>query len=182
MKKVLVLTVGLMLLATSASAYGPAAFAGLWIGEPEGVDEFMTLFGQFELTQFFLPSDNGISVAEYKCAVEGATVVASFGQVLNPAIQLADGMYFGGDGIKVSLECQYDWFAMVTITLGLYSPDPGYIAFMPHGEWGTLNVGGCDPMKTLEDLNPMNKFGLNQLGIVDNETSTWGAIKSLISE
>jgi hypothetical protein len=181
MKKVLIMVIGLSMMATAANAFGPAAYMGIYADEAREVMEFMGV-GGFSVKTWINPSDNGVSVMEYMIGIEGTPTL--FTQLLtkNPDMGFSSGDLFQGTGIQISCPCQPDWFWTSQLDLYFMGGGPAYIVVLPHGDFGTLQVGGCDELKTLEPLNPINKFGLGALGIVPNETSTWGAIKSLINE
>ena len=95
MKKVLMMVVGLMLLATSASAYGPTAQAGIY-GELERTTiEFLGM-GGFTVFTMINPSDNGVSVMEYTVNIEGDATVFLQLATKNPDLGFSSGDLFGG--------------------------------------------------------------------------------------
>lgn len=182
MKKVLLMVIGLAVFAGAANAMGPAAYVGIYGDEARTVMEKMGLYQGFDVYVFVNPSDNGVSVLEYKLAVEGITGIATLLTTKNPDMGFSSGDAYGGSGIMISCPCQLDWFWTYSFSFMIVSADPGYFVIESTDTPGSPNVGGCDPLKTLEPLNPILKFGLNTLHITPNESSTWGAIKSLIKE
>lgn len=175
------MVIGLSMLATSASAFGPMAYGGLYSDEARTVIEYMGTMSYVDVKLWINPSDNGVSVMQYKLDIEGAATVFATA-TKNPDMGFSSGDLWQGDGIQISCPCQPDWFWSENLNFFVMNDAPSYIVLLPHGLYGLCEVGGCDALKTLEPLNPINKFGLNTLGIVPNETSTWGAIKSLINE
>ena len=183
MKKVLLMVVGLTMLATAAHAYGPAAYMGLYGDEARTVMEGMGVYTPFNMWVWINPSDAGVAAAEYRLAIEGDAGTFATPTENDAIITATLGNPFGGDGIAISTHCQFDWFWAYQIEIVLTNPSPSYVVILPTVDVGTqAQVASCGFPPVIEELFAINKFGLNQLGIVDNETSTWGAIKSLINE
>lgn len=182
MKKVLLMVIGLAFMATAANATGPIAQIGLYGDAGHSVMEFMGAAG-FDLYVFINPSDNGCSAAEYLLSVEGTATVLAQGVTRNDICTAHMDDPFGGIGVSVSMNCQYDWFWTFHHELYLLPGDPDFMVVGIRPGFDMMSTADCHPSApTLEELFAINKFGLNQLGEVDNETSTWGAIKSLINE
>lgn len=181
MKKVLMMVVGIALLASAANAQTSPQIA-LYADEACSVMEFMGM-GMFDLYVWILPGSNGVSVAEYQLGIEGTNMIGLYGTVENEAITLASGAAWGPPGVRFSIPCQMSAFWGYKFEFG-YMGTEDFIVVMTHDEAlsGAPESGGCDADKTLEELFVHNKFGLNQDGEVPNESSTWGAIKSLINE
>ena len=179
------MVVGIAMLASAANAMGPAAYIGLYADEACADMSWFGVGAAFDMYCFVNPSDNGVSVLEYKIDIDGgATVYSSF--TPNDVILAGIGAPYGGAGVQISCTCQMDWFWTYKINFFVASPVPSYFVVVGSDAlYPDILVGGCDPLKTLEDLHPLNKFGLNQEGellIIANESATWGAIKSLINE
>lgn len=186
MKKVLMMVVGIMMLAGAANATGPAAFMGLYADLGHTVQEAIVAapFTPFDVYVFILPSDNGVTAAEFKTDLTGAAAVLALAPVTNlDIITISDGSPFGAPGVKVTCFCEMDWFWTHKLPFYMTGLEPGFIEIFPHDLIVTqAQVAGCDGVATIETLFPINKFGLNQDGVVPDESSTWGAIKSLINE
>ncbi|MBN2069924.1 MAG: hypothetical protein JW814_00595 [Candidatus Krumholzibacteriota bacterium] len=184
MKKALMMVIALAMLAGAANA-GPIAYMALYADHGRTVQEaiFVPPFVNFHIYVYCLPSDNGVTALEYQVALDGTTNLVALAGVKNPAMGIADGAPYGAPGIKVSCPCQGDWFYTFDLPFYLMDGVAGYVELVAHDLIETqVQVAGCDALRTIEPVTPLNKFGLNQDGVVANETSTWGAIKSLINE
>ncbi len=182
MKRLSLLAIAIIFVAGTAVA-GPFPKIGLYSDESRSSCDFMAPgMAHFTVWVWVEPSDNGAFCAEYQLQAPAAGLIIQ-AAVQNPDANLTMGTAVGAPGLSICFpNCQFDWFWTTQIPCyALDSETQGYFTIIPHATSGSINTSSCiEPDHDLEDLIPLNEFGVNAACVVGTEESSWGAIKSMM--
>lgn len=183
MKKVLMIVAAIALFAGSVNA-GPQAFIGIYADEARSLTRVDVPAPYMGWTTWIWvqPSDLGMICSEFM--VTNPPWVLNTGTVVNPAHSVALGDPFTGYSICFGT-CNLDWTWLVQLSaLPTAAGTPGFVNIVAHPDAGAFQVANCEDGYPIESLILLNNLGINQDAefAIGTETSSWGAIKSMVSE
>ncbi len=187
MKKVIFFVVALALMAGSVNA-GPKAYIGLYIDEGHSICQLLIeeYYQEWITYVFILPSDEGLSGAEFKLV--GPTFLRTTDIVVNENITVAMGTPFDAEGVSVAFgPCMTDWTWTHAIGCMSYKATgegvPAFIEIVERPDAGAYQITICDPPDySLRPVTILNHLALSQDCIIANEDASWGAIKGMYNE
>lgn len=140
----------------------------------------------FETYVWVYPMENGIICADFKMVTPAWLI--NYRTEFNTVVvtEIDQGLPCDEDGTRICLSsCATDpiWLCKVT-HLALSGGLLGDIRIMPRPSIGYLQAANCLEGNPFEHMYAFCWFGLNYIPACwfANETSTWGAIKSIYSE
>lgn len=180
MKKVIMLVAALTLIASAVNA-GPIAYIGAFTDEHVTCRQDVPVANiPFTTWIWVLPSDFGMICSEFRVDIPAWTY--NIGTLANPDHSVALGDPISGVSICFS-ECNYGWTWLYQLTILPLAPlTPGYITIAERPDAGAYQVANCEPGYPIEPVTILNHLALNQPCEVGTETSSWGAIKNIVSE
>ena len=183
MKKVLLVVAAIALFAGSAYA-GPQAFIGLYTDAAHSNcrQDVVAASVPFIVHIWVQPSDLGMICAEFSFLFP--PTYYAIGTLANPDHSVALGAPPTGVSICFPT-CQTDWTWLYQMTmLPLAAGIPDYMNIDIRPDAGAYQVANCEDGYPIESLIILNNLGLNQdcEMAVGTETSSWGAIKSIVAE
>lgn len=183
MKKVILLVAALALIAGTAVA-APTHYMGLYT-ETTGTPSTCSVavpapYMGFTAVHWVLPGDDGVICAEF--LVTFPATYFNTGTVVNPGHSVALGSPTA-NGVSICFaECQRDWFWTYQLTFLPTVTTVEQIQIVGHTDTGAYSVADCRPGYPIAPVSLLNNLHVNEDCIVANETSSWGAIKSMVSE
>ncbi len=183
MKKVLMVIAAIALFAGSVNA-GPTAFIGLYTDSEHSVcrQDIPAPYMGWTTWVWIQPSDLGMICAEFM--IQNPAWIFNTGTLVNPAHSVALGDPFTGISICFGT-CQTDWTWLYQLNaLPTVAGVPDYVNVVGHPDVGVYQVANCEAGYPIEPLVMLNNLGLNQdcEFAVGTVTSSWGAIKSIVTE
>jgi hypothetical protein len=168
-------------LSAAAGAVLPSKpYVGLYADGARGVTSLNPApFTAFPVWIWWLPSERGLIATEYRVAIPSNVFVMV--SVKNPALQVLIGCPPVGEDYACAVfsGCENDWVYTHQLTCLLTAPTPGFIEVLPRTGESVIWAAGCEEGYPMEAVTILNKFGINQGGVVAVESQSWGAIKSL---
>lgn len=177
MKKAMILTFGLLLLAATANALPPLGYMALYADASHSIcTASPAAYAMIEMWVWIKPGTAGVKCAEFKITYPatymGMTVTAS------PLISVAQGDLPGGMSVCFT-DCQIDWFWSHHQTIFCMGPVPGFLTLDPHPVAGGPQFANCAEGYPIEPAVILNHLALQQPCIVGVNNTSWGAIKNL---
>ncbi len=126
------------------------------------------------------PGADGLICADYEITTPSNVIDAA--TIINPAAgyQIGDAIVPPGATICFPT-CQADWIWTHQLQCLVTDATPSIITLDPHDDYGILRVTTCvEPEPTVEEMTKINDLFLYQGCCLSTETSSWGAIKSLL--
>lgn len=180
--KILLLACALLIVvsASAGAALPSKPYVGLYAdGTHLSTSVNTAAFVPFQIWIWWLPSEHGLMATEYRVSIPSNVYVSA--SVGNPMLQVLLGCppfwenyicaYFSG--------CASDWVYTHQLTCLLTDPTPGLIEILPRSGESVIWAANCEEGYPLEPVTILNKFGINQGGVIAVESQSWGAIKSL---
>jgi hypothetical protein len=126
------------------------------------------------------PGEDGFLCAEYEITVP--TNVIDAATIVNPAAGYHIGDAIVPPGTTVCFpDCLSDWVWTHQMTCLVTDFNPSIITLDPHDDIGILRSANCvDFGDGYEEMTKINDMFINQGCCLSTETSSWGAIKSLL--
>ena len=186
MKKVLLLAVALMLVASVANAQlPPVGYIGLFAGEDHsswcvtGVG-----FYPIEMWVMCLPSYLGQICAEFMVAYPANTIQSTV--TWNDAI-ISVSLGDLPNGLSVCyIDCLWDWHWIAHQTVYVTDPTMTYIEIVGHPDIATYQFANCEPGFPVEPCIKLTNLYLNaaagipECDAMGTADASWGAIKSMV--
>jgi len=188
MKRILLLVIVLITAITSTVQAQMPYFVISNEDFPWGVwgTDIPALYVPFETYVWVHPKENGIICVDFKMVTPAW--LFNVGTVFNTVVvtEIDQGLPYDEDGTRICLSsCATDpiWLCKVShlpASAGL----EGEIRIVPRPSIGYLRAANCLEGNPFENMYAFCWFGLNYMPgcWMANETSTWGAIKSIYSE
>jgi len=179
MKKVLLLGITMLLVATVVNAGPPYPYMGLYFDEGRS-SYCATGPGGFTIYVFVCPSDNGAFASEFRMEVTGNIWPGSW-ENNGSIVGLSMGDLATGLSLSYS-SCQNDWHYVGTYSVMLMdATTQGGATLLPHSGTGFLGTANCLPDYPKEDAVILTNayFNTDPCPEVGTEDASWGAIKSL---
>lgn len=138
----------------------------------------------FDVYVFIDPGPDGVYAVEYKLEILPGHY--STQMTIAPIVSGATvGSWIGSPGISAPFNsCQTELTWIVNLTMVAPDIEPGFYTFGPNDHTGAVRVGTCADNRPFEPAEAYNVFGYNEscMWYHANETSSWGAIKSLFND
>ncbi len=186
MKKILLLTVALLLVASVANAQlPPQGYMGLFTDEARTA-WCVTGVGFYPAKMWILclPSYLGQMCAEFMICYP-PNVIQSTVYENSAIISVTLGSLSGGMSVCYQ-ECQWAWHWNFNQDLWVTTADMTHIYICPHPDTGEINFANCEDGFPMEPCILLTNFYINYgptepecLGYA-TEDASWGAIKSMI--
>jgi hypothetical protein len=181
MRKLLLACALLIGISTAAGAVLPSRpYVGLYADAAHGVTSLNPVpFTSFQIWIWWLPSEHGLMATEYRVAMPSNVIALS--TVSNPALQVLLGCPSIGENYLCAVfsSCTADWVYTHQLTCMLMAPTPGFIEVLPRLSESVIWAANCEEGYPVEPVTILNRFGVNQDGVIAVEPESWGAIKSL---
>jgi hypothetical protein len=182
MKKVLLLTVALLLLSSMAMACPPTGCAGLFLSEtPSGDNNCVDEMGAYEVYCMCFPPEDGLMSVELMIELPCWGVTATTYSP-NEALHMGDPI----SGLTFTFStCQMDWCWPFHFTWTPSWGDTlccgGKVQIVPHpvqgGPWFATCAEGYPPVE-FDNYSPIYVCDCENSPLANKESS-WGAIKSM---
>jgi hypothetical protein len=186
MKKLLLLAVTLLLIASVANAQlPPEGYIGLFTDDTHSV-WCVDGVGMYPVEMWImcLPNFLGQMCAEF-CIGYPPNVIQSTITQNVAVVSVALGTLPGGMSVCYQA-CQWDWHWNFHQQLWVTTADETYVEILVHPDTGELSFANCEPGYPMEPAIPLTKLYLNLDPLTDppcltgTEDASWGAIKSMI--
>ena len=172
------------LIATSGAAGAalpPKPYLGIY-ADQDHTKQSVTPAVNYPFSVWFLclPSENGLVAIAFHVTYPSNIIVTL--TVANPWMSspTLDCPLTGEPGLcAVFGDCQLDWVWTHRLTCLAYDDLPSFIEVGPLSYESVLEAATCQPGNPTEPVTILNKFGINQNGVIAGEPQSWGAIKSL---
>jgi hypothetical protein len=180
MRILLVAFVVVAVMSSGADAAPSKPYVGLFQDQTHSVTSVSPpAFVPFDLWICWLPSAHGLQATEFQ--VTFPSNVIRMATVQNPDLAILIGCPPPGESYvcAVFTTCQTDWTWTHHLTCMLTVAAPSFIEIGPPSYTTILQAANCESGYPMEPVTVLNKFGINQDGVIGVESETWGAIKSL---
>lgn len=127
------------------------------------------------------PGEDGLNCADYEITTPPNVIQAA--TILNPAAgyQIGDAIVPPGSTVCFP-SCQTDWVWTHQLTCLVTDTTPSIVTLDPHDDYGILRSENCvDFGEPYETMTKINDLFLNQGCCLATQSSSWGAIKSLLN-
>lgn len=194
MKKVLLVAVAILFVATVANAELPAqGYIGLFVGPATNspvqtapqlpwtwcVNYVSGSYVQTYMWVWCLPSVNGMKAAEFMLLNGDPDNITVMTTVQNTGITVALGDPWTGIAVTYGT-CQTAWCWTHYFRLRNYSPDlPGMISVAENPTSNKFQFASCATGYPKEAIKRLTNFYFNSCEAIAVQESSWGAIKSL---
>ncbi len=186
MKKALLLTVALLLVASVASAQesSPLGYIGLFTSEEHS--EWCYAGSMVTVWIMCLPGSLGQMAAEFM--LSNPTNVFPGGVTLNEdLITVSQGTLDGGISIAYGTCVPYpNWHWIVSRMYMVMDGEPSMIEIVPHPDTGEISFANCEEDYPMEPCVKLTNLYVNytieddECKAMGTESASWGAIKSMI--
>jgi hypothetical protein len=180
--KILLLACTILIVASAVAGgvlpSGP--YVGLYADATHGVTSLNPApFTPFQIWIWWLPSEHGLMATEYRVAMPSNVITLL--TVSNPNLLVTLGCPLLGENYICAYfsSCIAGWVYTHQLTCMLTAPTPGFIEILPRSSESVIWAANCEEGYPMEPVTILNKFGINQEGVIAVESQSWGAIKSL---
>jgi hypothetical protein len=169
------------LLPAAPSSAGRATYIGIYADVYHNECSYYAT--PFEVATFWVwvrPGEDGMICVDYEITVPANIIQAA--TIVNP-----DAGYHIGDAIVPPGStvcfpaCKTDWIWTHQLTCLVIDANPSVITIDPHDDYGFLRAINCiDFGDSVEEMVKINDLYINQGCCLATESSSWGAIKSML--
>jgi hypothetical protein len=179
--KILVAACAFLIVASAGAECLPSKpYVGLYADPGHSVMSvnYTGAFTSFEIWLWWLPSEHGLYAAEFGMVYPSNVIAYTI--TFNPTLQVLLGCDYWPDNVcAVFNSCQADWIWTHHQTCFLTDGLPSVIEIGPPSGLSAIGAANCELGNPVEPTTILNKFALNQDGVIAVEPQSWGAIKSL---
>jgi hypothetical protein len=182
LKKLVFLIAALLLLFGATTAWCCPGI-GLFADADRSICEVISPGGfyPFEMWIWIQPHiDNGTICNEFRICYP-PNVIQSTVTWNDPIISVMLGDLPSGLSVCYII-CQYDFFWIAHQACYLTDTTPAWIEVCAHPDVGVVQYADCTPGYPVWPSTIWNHLALNQPCVIGTEESSWGAIKSMVSE
>lgn len=177
MKKVLLLTTALLLVATVAMAQlPPTGYIGLYTDDARSSNCIEATGGGYDVYVMVLPSDQGLMTTEFAISFPSGVYLTKTTYASDIALTWGDP----ANGLRATFSaCKTAWCWPCYMTFDIWNVSGGNIEIIPHPDSGLMQLCNCNEGYPTESVIYLTPMYLGECGPLANEESSWGAIKGM---